>query len=320
MLSPEIKYNLLSKVQEKCQENNLELLYCTIVGSHAYGNDTEDSDADIRFVFAAPENFYLGFGGKDTLTIDTEDTFGYELRKWILLLAENNPTVLEMLFMENDSILFMHDSVKRLFSAKQKFLSKRCQYSYLKYAESQIYKAKSCTKEVVDRLELYEELLTHNKIDLQNLSVKQVVRDKLVDYPAHFTISQCLGVSIGTVIDGYKKFKQEKFPYSDLGNKRRKLLKLFGYDTKNCSHAIRLARTCKDIFLKEELKVRRDDAKDFLEIKLGKYSLQELEQEFIILKGLIENLLVKHSSLPEEVDRKMAEDLCITILKEVLFR
>lgn len=58
----------------------------------------------------------------------------------------NNPTALEMLFMDEDSILYMHPYILSIFESKDKFLSKKCYYSYMIYAEDQIRRAKSCTK------------------------------------------------------------------------------------------------------------------------------------------------------------------------------
>lgn len=55
------KQELLEKVIHKCRSDDAVLLYCTLVGSHAYGNNTDDSDIDIRFVYAASPKHYFGF-------------------------------------------------------------------------------------------------------------------------------------------------------------------------------------------------------------------------------------------------------------------
>ncbi|HNC56721.1 MAG TPA: nucleotidyltransferase domain-containing protein [Leptospiraceae bacterium] len=313
----EKKQEVLRDVQERCASLNYTLLYATVVGSHAYGNSTPESDVDVRFVFAAPEAHYLGFGGKDSLTIETEDVFGYEFVKWSKLLLENNPTVMEMLFMDVESILYLDRCMLSFLNYKSNLLSKKCLFSYLKYAENQIYKAKSCTKDIVELLEQYEELLKLNKVSLQNLAVKQAFRDKPVNYPDTW-VYDIFADTIGDLIDKYKDFKQSKFPYSDLGAKRREYLKKFGVDMKNLSHAIRLSRTCKDIFEKKELKVLRSDANYFLEIKQGKFSLEHLENEFKSLKDDILELS-KTSDLPEVPDRKGLEEVTVKALRMVLF-
>lgn len=312
------KLKAISEVLAACNKESVTLLYATVVGSVAYGNATSNSDLDIRFVFASTPERYLGFGGIDSLTVKTEDIFGYELGKWIQLLLSNNPTVMEMLFMESESVLYLHPSLQILFDNRDKFLSKKCYHSYMKYAEGQMYKAQSCTKEVVQRLLDFEEVLTLNGVDLQNLSVKQIVRDKLADYPEHFVAQQFMGVTIGAIIDNYSTFKQKKFPYSDLGKKRRDYLLKMGFDGKNVSHAIRLGRTCLDIFEKRELKVRRADAQHFLDIKNGLYSLEELQREFDVLKESVIRVFDK-SKLPEVPDRDFAEKICVSVLKNVLF-
>lgn len=320
--------NLLYSTQKdflmsECAKRNLTLLYATVVGSVAYGNATKDSDLDIRFVFAAQSEHYLGFGGSDSLNVENNDIFGYELKKWCQLLLTNNPTVLEMLFMEPESIVYKHPAIQRIFEYRDNLLSKKCYMSYIKYAEGQMYKAKSCTKEVVELLLWYEDLLKYNGIDPNSqLSVKQILRDRDLVFPYHYDKSKILelrerGYTLGRLIDEYKNFKQKKFPYSDLGMKRKDYLLKYGYDTKNVSHAFRLSRTCKDIFEKKELKVKRADANYFLDIKTGKYSLEELEKDFAILSSDVKSFY-ETSDLPEVPNSSDLESMCVEILLEIL--
>lgn len=85
MLSFEEKLKALELVVQASKKNGYTLLYATIVGSLAYGNATNNSDIDVRFVFAGKPELYLGFGGKDSLTVGTEDTFGSVLDNLIYL-------------------------------------------------------------------------------------------------------------------------------------------------------------------------------------------------------------------------------------------
>lgn len=64
-----------------------------------------------------------------------------------------------------------------------------------------------------------------------------------------------------------------------MGEKRKKLVKEFGYDTKNAAHLIRLLRMGIE-FLKEGiLHVEREDASELLDIKKGRWSLEKVERE-----------------------------------------
>ena len=318
MVDKDTKQDLLDLVRTQCEIKNCTLLYACITGSNSYGNAVEGSDIDVRFVFASPVTHYLGFTKMSFIDVSNNDIAGYEFLKWAELLLGNNPTVLEMLFMEQESVLYRHPVLIKLFEYKQSLLSKKAHNSYMKYAAGQLYKAKSCTKEVVDQLEAYESLLQYNEIDpYSKLTLSQSLRSEAVKYDTPFVGADSLFVNIGALIDAYRGFKQSKFPYSDLGAKRRKHLKKYGYDSKNVAHAFRLALTCKDIFEKNELKVCRDDAQYFLDIKTGKYSLEHLEKEFEQIKTDVD-VLATLSTLPEEPDREALEAMCVSILRGIL--
>ncbi len=311
MLTQEQKNETLAKIVEKCKENNYTLLYAVIVGSHSYGLDTPESDVDARFIYAANTEHYIGFGNKnDSLPIDGNDFFGYELIKYTKLVCESNPTVMEILFMDEENTLYEHSQFKWLTANRKHFLSKQCYNPYIKYAEGQVYKAQSLTRETVLKLEEYENELLANGVDLKNLALPQLFRNMK---------SAVSNKSIGEVVDALVKLKKDKIPYSDLGEKRRKLLKEIGWDSKNLMHAIRLARTCRDIYANKELKVKRSDRDYLLAIRNGKYSPQDVEQELALIKREISEIEA-NCGLPDKVDRGAVENLCVHILKEVLFK
>ena len=52
-----------------------------------------------------------------------------------------------------------------------------------------------------------------------------------------------------------------------MGEKRKRLVEKFGYDTKNASHLIRLLRMGMEFLVDGELHVEREDAKELLRIK-----------------------------------------------------
>lgn len=317
MVSETDKIIILNKVHKECQKNNCKLLYAIITGSHAYGMANELSDIDCRFVFLSPEEHYLGFGGIDSMPIDGQDIFGYEFRKWILLAYKNNPSVLEMLFMPNNNVLFIDDTFRSVLENAWSFVSKQCYNSYINYAENQIKKAKTCTKDIVDKLEALEQCLVKNGIDYSNLSVKQCVRDLDGKDLPDFVLEK--GSTIGHLIDYFKNFRQNYWPYSDLGKKRREYIKKHNFDSKNCSHAIRLGRTCLEIFRDSKLLVERYDADYLLKIKNGFFSILSLELEFLEIKK--ECTFYKNKSTIQDVpDINFIEKLTIDLLKKKLFK
>ena len=81
------------------------------VGSHLYGTSTPESDIDFCGVFVAPKELYLGLQRVEEVDLsiiskkengrndkDAIDRKFYELRKYIKLAAENNPNIIEQLF------------------------------------------------------------------------------------------------------------------------------------------------------------------------------------------------------------------------------
>ncbi|GAA4443538.1 hypothetical protein GCM10023188_44430 [Pontibacter saemangeumensis] len=127
------------------------LLFECISGSRAYGLSTPTSDTDIRGVFVLPEEDYFGLNYVEQLSIESNDIVYYELRRFVELLAKNNPNMLELLSMPEDSILYQHPLYNRF--KPQNFLSKLCKDTFAGYALTQVKKAKGLNKKIVNPVE-----------------------------------------------------------------------------------------------------------------------------------------------------------------------
>ena len=99
----------------------------------------------------------------------------------------------------------------------------------------------------------------------------------------------------------------------DLGAKRKELVKKFGYDTKNASHLIRLVRMCFEFLVDGNLKIQRKDAPELIDIKTGKWTLDQVKKEAQRLFNLVDEAYIK-SPLPPTVDRDVASDLCYKMM------
>jgi predicted nucleotidyltransferase len=100
-----------------------------------------------------------------------------------------------------------------------------------------------------------------------------------------------------------------------MGEKRKKLVEKFGYDTKNASHLIRLLKMGMEFLATGELNVMREDNTYLVDIKNGKYDLQYIKDESQRLFNLAEAALV-NSKLPDHVDQDKAEKLLVGILQD----
>ncbi|MFC6998874.1 nucleotidyltransferase domain-containing protein [Rufibacter roseus] len=135
---------------EDLPKKNLLLLEC-ISGSKAYGLATPTSDTDIRGVFVLPQADLYGLHYTEQLNNPSNDIVYYELKRFVELLAKNNPNMLELLAMPEDCILQQHPLFQRL--KPKLFLSRLCQTTFAGYALTQVKKAKGLNKKIVNPVE-----------------------------------------------------------------------------------------------------------------------------------------------------------------------
>lgn len=99
-----------------------------------------------------------------------------------------------------------------------------------------------------------------------------------------------------------------------MGEKRKKLVKKFGYDVKNAQHLIRLLRQGIEFLTDGELHVFRQDAQQLLEIRRGEWSLEQVQKEADRLFKLAEEAFI-YSKLPNKPDHEKINNLCVEIVK-----
>lgn len=182
-------------------------LYSVISGSKAYGIDTPESDTDIRGVFYLPERFVLGLGRCENIENQTKDITYYSIVKLFNLALKNNVHAMELLWMPNRTVNFIHPLFQQVLDNKDLFLSKRIAYTCSGYA-----------------------------------------------------------------------FQQVKVALNKLKNKtgRTHLIEKYGFDVKFLSHSFRIFRMAREALENGELQVYRPDREFLLDIKNGKYKLEEL--------------------------------------------
>ncbi|MCK9447093.1 nucleotidyltransferase domain-containing protein [bacterium] len=138
-----IKYNI-----KDLFERNL-ILFSAISGSNAYGTNTPESDKDIRGIFIQPLNDVLKYGYIDQIADEKNDIIYYEIGRFVHLLTQNNPNIIELLNMPDDCIIYRHPLYTEFFENNlSKFLSKRVKFSFGAYAINQIKKAKGYNKKI----------------------------------------------------------------------------------------------------------------------------------------------------------------------------
>lgn len=231
-------------------------------GSIAHGmyipsNDPNSiDDKDVMAVCVPPEDYYLGlkeYGSKGTREIkkDEWDVVVYEAKKFIRLLANGNPNVLMLLWLEPNYYIRLTETGDYLISRRNAFVGRHVYYSFVGYAKGQLHR------------------MTH-------------------------------GAKIG-----------------HMGAKRRELIAKYGYDTKNAAHLIRLLRMGAEFLKSGELHVLRHDAQELLEIKTGKWSLEQVMQQSDRWFELAEDAYMA-STLPEKPDMDRINNITMELIRSGL--
>jgi uncharacterized protein len=115
-----------------------------IVGSHAYGMNTETSDEDKSGVMIPGKEYFFGLKRFDQFQGYTgEDKTIYNIKKAIALIAENNPNCLDLLFVPERCIIKMTPYWEHVIRNSHLFISKKCKFTFSGYAISQLNRIKT---------------------------------------------------------------------------------------------------------------------------------------------------------------------------------
>lgn len=128
-------------------EKRGEIIWKVKVGSHAYGTNIEGSDEDFKGIYLQDPNDVLNRGYQEQVEISKDETM-YELRRFLDLCCTGNPTMMEILCVPSDCIVYKHPIMDLLLPHVNKFLSKSCKWSYGGYAIDQIKKASGLDKKM----------------------------------------------------------------------------------------------------------------------------------------------------------------------------
>ncbi|MBQ7703453.1 MAG: nucleotidyltransferase domain-containing protein [Firmicutes bacterium] len=133
-----MKTTILSKLHEIESTHNVRILLAVESGSRAWGFASPDSDYDVRFVYARPEEDYLRLDEpRDVIELPIDDVLdinGWDLRKTLRLIYKGNPTIFEWL---NSPIVYIDTDYadKLRGTVKEYFFRKGALYHYVSMAE-----------------------------------------------------------------------------------------------------------------------------------------------------------------------------------------
>ena len=128
---------------------NSLVIFRGVVGSRAYGTANAQSDTDMRGIFVVPSAEYVRLVPPPKQISDEQnDKTYYSLLRFCELMAEANPTTMEMLYLPDDCIITTTPAFETLAEHRDMFITQRAVESHLGYAVSQMKKARGANKRV----------------------------------------------------------------------------------------------------------------------------------------------------------------------------
>ena len=114
------------------------IVFLTVGGSYAYGTDIETSDIDIRGVCLNGIDELLGGETFEQFIDSRTDTTIYSVSKFLDLVSNCNPNVIEMLFCEPENYIYVSPIGQLILDNRHLFLSKKAFYTFGGYARAQL--------------------------------------------------------------------------------------------------------------------------------------------------------------------------------------
>lgn len=260
-------------------------------GSHLYGTSLPTSDEDFVGIFMAPVEYILGMNSVEEvdLSVKSKDDAGkntseavdaklYEFRRFCKLAVQNNPNIIEILFVNEPNIIVINNIGRELLNMAKTFPCKEASRGFLGYAKAQKHK-------MIIKKDNFNELLEAHK-ELKNLDPKMVMgqvydlyKNKSLSY---LFVKKGTGVHIhigdicfepGVYVKKAITIIQERIGKA---TNRTELILKYGYDCKYGSHLIRLLREGIDLMQDGCLTFPLAYADELLDIKKGNWKLEEV--------------------------------------------
>jgi len=159
------------------------LLVRHLAGSRAYGTSLPTSDTDIRGIFCADEVYHRSpwFSVNEISIPDEEDTKYYELTKYMQLLVDQNPNIIESLWVDTSTIIQASPAYEYLRSKRSELLSSKVAFTFSGYAIAQLKRIKGHNKWITNPQPEH----SPNQIDyvslVQNFSKEKILKmDKTI--------------------------------------------------------------------------------------------------------------------------------------------
>ena len=307
------------------------LAYLSVAGSRAYGTNTPDSDTDVRGFFMDGLNDMLGMtGGKEQYEDKATDTVVYSFRKFVKLVADCNPNVVELLGTKPEHHLLTSKVFENMVANKHLFLSKRAFYSFSGYAVSQLRrlenglsfrdgKVENVEKHLVESLNMevmQKEDVFYTVAELGNfiefsLNDGDDDRDQLREVLVSCKYDE---IPLRDFLNAVHDVENTVKNYGRLNKRNNKKDDAHLY--KHAMHLLRLYYMGMDLLLHGEVNTYREKEHDLLmSVRNGEVSFDRL---FALQRGLEKDMqqAYERSRLPERVDKDAVNAFVVEQFRE----
>lgn len=307
---------------------DIAIIFEAVTGSQSRGLSTESSDIDVKGIFLPkPEHLFQLSSPKESITRHNPDIEYHHLRKFIELASlKSNPTILEMLFVDDSFILKKHPIMDILLNEKEQFLTLHAYNSFVCYAREQLMRIKNghldtsaeeneihlkyVLETMLENDELLKQFPSLKKEMLPNISTVRFVDGRLDFVKVSGSFSEINLLEYKSMLS---QLEQTVKTYKNIGKRNNKASdeRLF----KHAAHLVTLLKMGIEILQGKGLNVLRTaDRNELLAIRNGAYSFEELYRYSDDLFAEIDSAK-KESTLPPHYSREKADDLYRRMMK-----
>jgi uncharacterized protein len=304
------------------------LIFETVHGSTCYNLAREGSDVDVKGIIVGPRQWYFGIEPCPEQVPVGPDHVRYELRKFIRLAADANPTLIELLFTDPVHHRTVTTSGKRLLEHRTAFLSKRIGDRFGGYALAQMKRIRTHRSYLLNppsHVPTREEfgLPQHTVIPADQLTAAETLLNEHGN-PTTASLAADVSPNFLEVLARERRYKTAQKGWQSYQTwlrsrnpMRSELEARFGYDTKHAMHLVRLQRMGVETLQTGKVFVTRSDRDELLAVRDGAWTFDQLESE-AHKAGLALRAAAQSSALPESPDVDFLESLCIQIIEREL--
>lgn len=253
--------------------------------------------------------------GVETVSRKDQDEEIHELRKFLKLAADCNPSIIEFLYIE-DLIQLETPIWKKIKAKRDMFLSKKARFTFAGYATEQLRRIRVHRKYLLDPPTHQP---TRKEFDLPECSkIQPEHQGSILSLPDQWLSDDAKACVVNerkyrdalVQWNSYKKWEKERNPA------RKEIERKFGFDVKHSLHLVRLVRMCKEILRDGVVLVRRPDAEELKGILRGEWTYDQVVKEAEDLNNEMDSLY-QVSTLREKPDLRCISDLYKEICEEV---